>query len=358
VLSAFYSTGDRLTILFLLFTLYGLYLLTIIILALLMETFTDRQNHTQISMRQQIKEAIESLAHRYRGEPISYQNLLVKLRTEAFPHNPQSINHDILSDLLQEMNKEIEDAPKITIIYDAEAKVIPRWRPEYDQMIIDAEPRILVLLTSWSTTDLQSAIKSLGIMSVLQAHLAKSTNLSLHLIKEKEWTWIYQKYEEYNVVSYPNDQSWHHALIAVQSDIREDLEQFKFMHSDTVLEEAEQFFKKHTFSNPASLPIHKIIFFLFGGQKRIEERVTVNMVLTYLQQGFCTAQEIGELICESQFSALSVSEDMYDLLLEYTKRSVWIKLLSLGEEGVLRMIDDGDIDFYERRWELRNGKGS
>jgi hypothetical protein len=195
------APSQRLIQMFLLLAIYGLYLTILLMLAVLVQMISNLfspqvTNVGMLSEEQQIKWAIQNIALEHKDTALTEQKLIDYLRKESFPRKQEIINPTIVETLVAEMDTETEfGRPMVTLTNDYGGFVIPRWQPEYDQLISSAAPLFIAITAdkrefnynSLGSINTWEEIKNNNFLcTTLYGFLSKGSGLSVELLKDND----------------------------------------------------------------------------------------------------------------------------------------------------------------------------
>lgn len=185
-LSLIDSNGSLLVNIVMLFTIYGMYLMLGLMFAVLAELLMAGNETNNYDRK--IKTVIEEVVLEHKGEAIN-ENSLLELLKLKFQDNMEILSRNKIKMLVLEMDMEtLPDQPKITITEDREY-VIPRWRKEFDVILSEKAPNIII--TDFYKQSILNSIDNLlkertfgGYTDKIYNLLSRYTGLSAALLKE------------------------------------------------------------------------------------------------------------------------------------------------------------------------------
>ncbi|MBN9286213.1 MULTISPECIES: hypothetical protein [unclassified Flavobacterium] len=185
-LSLIDSNGSLLVNIVMLFTIYGMYLMLGLMFAVLAELLMAGNETNNYDRK--IKMVIEEVVLEHKGEAIN-ENSLLELLKLKFQDNMEILSRNKIKMLVLEMDMEtLPDQPKITITEDREY-VIPRWRKEFDVILSEKAPNIII--TDFYKQSILNSIDNLlkertfgGYTDKIYNLLSRYTGLSAALLKE------------------------------------------------------------------------------------------------------------------------------------------------------------------------------
>jgi hypothetical protein len=188
LISLLFAKGDFLIYGTILFTIYGFYLTLSLMLSILVELFSSKPKEDNNEMK--LKKAIEYLAIKYKSEPLEEQKIIDRLRKEIFLNDQEIVSRTKVQDLIGDMDLETDlSNPKVTI-YDYNY-IIPRWTSEFDKLLKNSTPKIIVLYCSSSSYEYKELGNLLSDSHFLKKYedklyniLSKNTGLSVELLKD------------------------------------------------------------------------------------------------------------------------------------------------------------------------------